>query len=160
MKDMYRSTIGQSLVEMVVVIAVVILLATGIISGTSATLARTQSNQLRSTALQYAQEGTERARALRDAGWNTFAPMGSTRDVPPISSPTRYCVGDDGIFQPSPIACTPNIHGKYIRTVTLALINPSDPVNMYMAVDVVVSWGDTSKPNNSVELKTDLTAWK
>lgn len=160
MTSRYRSTVGQSLVEMVVVIGVVILLATGIIAGTSATLARTQSNQLRSTALQYAQEGTEQVRALRDAGWNTFAPMGSTADVPPATSPTKYCVGDDGVFQPTAVACTPNVHGKFARTITLALINPGDPVNMYMSVDVVVSWGDLTNPNNSVELKTDLTQWK
>jgi type II secretory pathway pseudopilin PulG len=146
---------------MVVVIGVVIMLATGIVAGTTATLARTRTNELRSTALQYAQEGIEQTRSKRDAGWQTFAALGSTQDVPPLSNKSVYCLGDDGIFLPTVVSCTtPNVHGKYTRSVTLTLVSPADPSQMYMSVDVVVSWGNTANPTNSVELKTDLTQWR
>ena len=60
---------GQSLVEMVVVIGVVVLLAVGIIAGTTASLSATENAQTRSNALKFASEGIERTRELRDAGW-------------------------------------------------------------------------------------------
>jgi len=64
---------GQMLIEMIVVIGLAVILAIGIIAGTSTSLARTQGNQIRSSALQYAQEGIERMRQQRDAGWTAFA---------------------------------------------------------------------------------------
>lgn len=131
---------------MIVVIGVVVLLTTGIIAGTSASLSRTSDSQLRSAAVRYAQEGIELSRSIRDDGWNAFAALGQV--------PSTYCVGDDTAFTATTSTCsTPNINNVYARSVTLTLTTPTS-----MSVDVVVNWGASS--NNKVELKTDLTQWR
>lgn len=63
---------GQSLVEMVVVIGMVVLLATGIVAGTTAALSHSATSQTRSQALSYAQAGIELARGTRDSGWQNL----------------------------------------------------------------------------------------
>ena len=120
------------LIEMIVVIGVVVILTTGIIAGTSISLSRTQGNQIRSSALQYAQEGIELARQQRDAGWTAF-------------------VNDQGT--------TESTIGIYTRSISLTLENPG-AADERMLVDVVVSWGDVTQTDNNVELKTTLTQWK
>jgi len=72
---------GQSLVEMIVVIGVVVLLTTGIVVGTTTSLSRSETSETRSQALSYAQEGIELARGLRDAGWNTFTALGNPQST-------------------------------------------------------------------------------
>jgi len=152
----YQSTYqaGQSLVEMVVVIGVVVLLAVGIIAGTTASLSATQNAQTRSNALKFASEGIERTRELRDAGWNEFAALGEFEST--------YCVGDDGEFTLAATSCTsPNIEDRYIRAITLALVPAGDeyPAEK-MSVRVAVSWEGTTQLGNSVELVTYLTQWR
>lgn len=142
---------GQTLVEMIVVIGVVIILVTGIIAGTSASLSRANDSELRSSAIRYAQEGIELARQMRDSGWTAFAALGA--------APTTYCVGDDAVFTPSVGSCsTPNINNLYVRSITLRLVAPGDPTQTKVTVDVVVTWGGSTA--NNVELKTDLTQWR
>jgi len=123
---------GQMLIEMIVVIGVVVILTTGIIAGTSMSLSRTQGNQIRSSALQYAQEGIELTRQKRDAGWTAF-------------------VNDQGT--------TESTLGIYTRSISLTLEN-TGLADERMLVDVVVSWGDATQTENNVELKTTLTQWK
>ncbi len=135
---------GQTLVEMIVVIGVVVVLATGIIAGTSISLSRGQGSQNRAMATTYAQEGIELARQLRDEGWTAFAAMGT--------APTVYCVGADGAFLQASPSCTPNISNLFTRSVTLALSGPD------MSVDVLVTWG--ANASGKVELKTTLTHWR
>ncbi len=145
---------GQSLVEMVVVIGVVVVLAVGIIAGTTAVLGSAQDTQVRSTATKYAAEGIELARQLRDDSWNKFAEMGAVE--------TGYCVGENAEFVATSTTCSAqNIGDLYIRMVTLRLIpeSPTNPVEK-MSVRVDVSWGETGTSGNSVELETYLTQWR
>lgn len=137
---------GQMLIEMIVVIGVVVVLATGIIAGTSSSLARTQGNQARSSALQYAQEGIEYARQKRDAGWTSFAGLlEGTQSI-------TYCVDSNNMWTAPP--CAVNIASVYTRSITLSLADGN------ILIDVIVVWGDQSQPDNNVELKTTLTQWK
>ncbi len=148
------SLAGQSLVEMVVVIGVVVALAVGIVAGTTAVLGSTQTTQIRSNAAKYAAEGIERARQIRDASWNTFAQMGATASL--------YCLGEDGQFVETGTTCSgKNIGGVYTRGVTLELLpaGPSNPVEK-MSVRVEVSWGPAGVPGNSMVLETYLTEWR
>ena len=62
---------GQSLAEVTIAVSVVILIITGLIVGTTASLKTSQFNRSRSIAVKYAQEAMERARKLPDAGWTT-----------------------------------------------------------------------------------------
>lgn len=143
---------GQSLVEMIVVIGMVVLLTTGIVAGTTASLSRSETSQVRSNALSFAQEGIELARKTRDSGWDAFALMGE--------SETTYCVGSDGAWGASP--CTvPNIDNKFTRSITLKLIPiPAKPTMKEMNVTSRVAWGDTTNSSNAVQLTTYLTGWK
>jgi len=144
---------GQSLVEMVVVIGMVVLLVTGIVAGTTVSLRRSETSQRRSNALSFAQEGIELARKTRDSGWTAFALLGS--------SETTYCVGSDGLWNPSS-PCSPNIDNKFTRSIMLHIIPipDTDPPMDEMKVTSRVAWGDTTNPLNTVHLITYLTGWK
>lgn len=138
---------GQSLVEMIVIVGVIVLLATGIIAGTTASLSRSETSRVRSEALSHAQAGIELARGLRDDGWAAFAAMNSSES---------YCVGSDGNFGVHQPSCTAfNIENTYIRSVKLELTD-SDTMN----VTSKVVWGDTTNPLNTVHLTTYFTDWK
>lgn len=146
---------GQTLVEMIVIVGIVVVLVTGIIAGTSISFSRTQDDQLRSTALSYAQEGIELTRQQRDQGWSGFALLGTNKTV--------YCVGSDkdyNVISPTDLCTGPFINGKYVRSIVLELLNPGDPVNEKMSVDVVVTWSGSAATPNKVELQTYLTKWK
>jgi type II secretory pathway pseudopilin PulG len=146
---------GQSLVEMLVVVGIVVLLVTGIVSGTTLSLNRTATIQQRSAAVKYAQEGIELTRFVRDEGWDNFAAMGAVE--------SNYCVGSEEpvVFQLTTGSCaTPNINDTYTRTITLLLIPASSTTVEKMSVTVVVSWADRTQPTNAVSLVTYLTEWR
>lgn len=125
---------GQSLVEMIVVIGMVVLLTTGIIAGTTLSLSRSEASRTRSQALSYAQAGIELARATRDNGWAAFAAMGN----PPSTTVS-------------------NIDSTFTRSVTFQLTTVSGVSTMKVTSRVV--WGDTTNPS-AVQLITYLTQWK
>lgn len=134
MKKQFVYQQGQSLVEMIVVIGMVVLLTTGIVAGTTASLSRSETSQVRSQALSYAQAGIELARGLRDNGWAAFAALGS------------------------PSSTTVSTLGTLTRSVTFQLTTVSGVSTM--KVTSRVAWGDTSNPSNAVELTTYLTQWR
>ncbi len=138
---------------MVVIIGIVVVLATGIIAGTSVSLSRAQDSTLRTTAVKYAQEGVELARQRRDEGWLAFAALGAVANT--------YCVGDDNEFIAAQSCTTPNVGNQYIRSMTLELLNAGSETSERMRVTVTVSWGDViATPNKAVTLTTDLTQWR
>ncbi len=63
---------GQTLVEAIISISVVLLLVTGLVAGTSASLKTSQSGRSRDQAVKLAEEGLEYARLLRDTSWSTL----------------------------------------------------------------------------------------
>jgi type II secretory pathway pseudopilin PulG len=129
---------GQSLVEMIVIIGMVVLLATGIVAGTTVSLSRSQTSQVRSQALSIAQAGIELARGQRDNGWEAFAALGDPQST-----------------------TVSTIDNKFTRSVTLELIPiPANPAMNEMKVTSRVVWGDTTNPLNKVELTTYLTEWR
>lgn len=142
-----RDQQGQSLVEMIVVVGMVVLLTTGIVAGTTMSLSRAQTSQMRSDALVFAQSGLELARKKRDQGWNAFAALGTPATI--------YCVGSDESFAPSQVPCTAaNINTIYTRSVTLTL-----GIDEVMRVVSSVSWGDQG-PLHRIQLTTYLTQWR
>lgn len=146
-----RYTKGQSLVEMIVVVGMVVLLATGIVAGTTASLSRADTTNTRTQALSFAQAGIELARGARDTGWDAFALMGTPESI--------YCVGSDGLFGTPQTACaTPNIDSTFIRAVTLSLTDLSGVETMQ--VTSTVTWGDTTNQSNAIELMTYFTQWR
>lgn len=135
-----RIVSGQSLVESVVTLGVVILLVTGLVVGTTSALKYAQSSRARSTATQYASEGLELARKERDSGWSSFARNGS------------FCVDATGIISSDPCEA---LEDKYSRTVTYIY----NEIVQSVIVTSVVSWaeGDGTK---EISLQTTFTNWK
>lgn len=148
MKKHVSDQVGQSLVEMIVVVGMVVLLTTGIVAGTTISLSRSETSKIRSSALTFAQAGIELARGQRDNGWDAFEAMGTP-------SSTIYCVGSNGAFVKE--TCTTNIDNRFTRSVTLEFTPASG-----MKVTSRVVWGDTTNPTNTntVQLITYLTQWR
>ncbi|MBI5620308.1 hypothetical protein HY949_00840 [Candidatus Gottesmanbacteria bacterium] len=150
MKQIYipcmKGQSGQTLAEVVVAIGVVVLLVTGLIFGTSVTLKASQYGKARSQAVQYAQEGVEITRALRDSGWTGFLAYGGV-------TPLSWCLDKSGVWTAMSGSCTPNIDAFYTRQVTFTWADPN------MKADVTVSWQDGNK-SYSVPITTYFTQWK
>ena len=142
---MKKNSSGQTLVEVVVAIGVVVLLVTGLIVATSVTLKASQYGKMRSLGTQYAQEAIEAARNLRDSGWSTFLLYGGT----------SQCLDKTGNWTPMSVSCPYDIDSIYSRTVMYTW----DALNSRMNVDVAVTWVDGAKTYSST-LSTYLTQWK
>jgi len=136
---------GQTLVEAVVVVGIVVLLVTGLIAGTTASLRSAQSGRTRTQAVSLTQEGIEIIRGIRDENWNTFA-----------SYTGSYCLGDDRVLTVNGGICSPNIttpEGNVTRHVTF---NWQDP-RMVVTATVTYPEGETTR---DVTLTTYFTQWK
>lgn len=131
---------GQSLVESVVTLGVVMLLVTGLVVGTTASLKYAQSSRARSSATQYASEGLELARKERDAGWSAFARSGV------------FCVGPSGAIPTDPCEMLAN---QFTRMLTYTY----DAIAQSVVVESAVTWieGDARK---DITLQTTLMNWK
>lgn len=146
---MKKSTSGQTLVEVIVAIGVVVLLVTGLIVSTSMTLKASQYGKMRSLGTQYAQEAIESTRNLRDSGWNAFFSLYGGGGVSPIS----WCLNKAGEWSQMVGVCLPNIDSFYTRVVTFTWDDPR------MKVDVAVTWVDGAKTYSSL-VSTFFTQWK
>lgn len=139
-----RSQQGQSLVEIIVAVGVVILLVMGIVVATTTSLRSGQRGKDKGLAVKYAQEGIELVRDLRNQGWIDF----QSRDG-------LWCLAKDGTWTKSLGTCDANIDNLYTRGVTFGW----DAGNSRMNVVVVVSWSDGDIPRD-VKLETFLTQWQ
>ena len=143
------SSRGQSLAEVIIAVSVVVLVITGLIAGTTASLKTSQFNRSRSLAVKYAQSAMEETRKLRDTGWTAFESYGN-------SSGNTWCLDNESEWTDVVTDCDMNLYveGIYNRTVTLTW----DAINSRMIVDVLVSWRDTE--SHSVSLSSILTQWR
>jgi Tfp pilus assembly protein PilV len=121
---------GQSLVEVVVAVAVAIIIVLALVGVTTVSIRNAAAARNQALATQYAQEGMEEARRLRDENPTAFFSG---------SCPSSGAVGTLP-FQRT-ISCDP-ANGETKRVVT-----------------VIVSWTDSSGTHKS-ELKSYLTKWK
>lgn len=140
-----RAQAGQTLVEAVVVVGVVVILVTGLIAGTTASLRSAQSGRTRTQAVAYAQEGMEIVRGVRDTNWSTFQSLSGS-----------YCLGSDHALTPSAGTCSPNLttpEGTLTRSVSFEWQDPK------MVVTSVVSYTE-GEGQKDVTLVTHLTQWK
>ncbi len=135
-----RHYCGQSLVESVVTLGVVILLVTGLIVGTTSSLRYAENSRTRTRATQYAQEGIELARKERDAGWAVFARTGT------------FCVGRAGTIPTDPCDV---LDGRFTRMLTYTY----DVSNQSVIVQSAVRWIEGGIEKN-ITLQTTLTNWK
>jgi len=141
----FLSQSGQTLVEAIVVIGLVMLLVTGLIAGTTTSLKSSQSGRTKSEALKFADEGMELIRLMRDDNWTTFQ-----------SYSGLYCLASDGTLTlPGALSCATNIHttdNSFARSVTFTWLGDK------MQVHVSVAYQDGGQ--QSVDLDTYFTQWR
>lgn len=145
---------GQSLIELLVIVGIVVLTTTALIAATTASLRSTSSDKTRSIAVKYAQEGIEFIRAERDKSWDDLVAKAQENSG-------EYCLGTADVLVPPPCN-TPNIgEGSLIRSVILTWVPSPTPPSIvpYMTVLARIAWGDESR-SNPIEITTRLTQWK
>lgn len=150
---------GQSIVEVIVATAVILLLATGLVAGTSAALRASISSRARSESTKLVAEGLEIARNDRDKGWSTFQGRST-------GAATSYCLGQNdtsflGLTPESDPAnnCAQFTLGsvRYRRWGTFDWEPAATPP--YMIVTLTVNWREGSATRNS-HATVYLTQWK
>lgn len=134
---------GQTLAEVIVVVAVVLLLITGLIAGATASLKSAGFSRSKSLSVRYAEEAVELARGIRDGGWENFLSF----------SNKSWCLNKTGTWTENNGSCPVNIDNIYTRSVTFTWQDPK------MKIDVSVSWQDGGK-TFTTDTTTYLTQWR
>jgi len=140
---------GQTLLELVIAIGVAGLIITGLVVAALSSLRYSQESRMRSSAVKYAQESLELARATRDtSGWDTFFAYTGSETKTWCLDAAKTWTEDDGT------GCGAIEAGsQFRRSVTFTW---NDPV-----VEVVstVTWHSGST-DLSTSLTTYLTEWR
>jgi type II secretory pathway pseudopilin PulG len=140
-------TNGQTIIEAIVVIAVVVVLVTGLIAGTTTSLRASSAGRTKSQALKYAEQAFEYVRNLRDAKWTTFQAYSGF-----------YCLGNEtnALLTSTSENCPMNIttpEGTFSRRLEFVWDGEK------MTVKVSVKYPDGSQTKD-VSLTTYFTQWK
>lgn len=137
MKSRYQF-FGQSMLEVLVALGSAVIIITSITVAVITSLNNTKFGEKQNAATQYAQEGLDIARTLRDRDYLSFADLG-----------TEYCLGDDDTLKNiDEESCEgrPNLGGDFIRTLQFNHDNNScDAQNQNLTLTEVtsrVSWTD------------------
>jgi type II secretory pathway pseudopilin PulG len=167
---------GQSLVEALIAVAVVIILITGIVAGTTSSLRASAYARARSEATKLVQQGMEIARNDRDQGWSDFADL----DLDPVAGTrTYYCVGSvSSVFgnanknyttdaealsycESSGSISIPagSLNISYVRFLVFE-INPAGTSTDTMWVRTVVRWREGSNYRTSQAETYMTSAWE
>ncbi len=144
---------GQTLVEIITAIAVVLLVLVALIIAVTNSLSNAQFSRNKAIALKYSQEVTEWLRDQRDQGWGAFyayagaAPGGTTYCFTNLAWPASpgACAQTDVII---------DAFGLFRRNVTL-IQSAADRVQ----INVTVTWNETQR-SPSVVITTYLTRWR
>lgn len=139
---------GQTLIEVIIVISVIVMLVTGLVAGTSTSLKTSQSGRSRLQATKYAEEGLEYARNLRDQSWSSFAALQDSYCLGGGASPTLVASPDQTC--PATLS-TPDTVYKRILTFSLT--------GTRMTVVSSVSFPESAE-TKTISLTTYLTQWK
>ncbi|HSW47756.1 MAG TPA: prepilin-type N-terminal cleavage/methylation domain-containing protein [Candidatus Saccharimonadales bacterium] len=124
---------GQTLVELLLGISIVGIILSGITVVVVSSLGNASYGKNQSLATQYAQEGAEITRTIRNSDYNGFAGYNST-----------YCLDKGAVSLGSPGTCTtPNIDNTFIRSVKIENTASAGrcAANVSRAT-VIVSWKD------------------
>lgn len=144
LKIRLRQSSGQSLIEMLLMISLVVVLVTSIVVGSTVSLKNQQISSFKDQALRYAQQGVEIIRSLRNTDWTSFQSYSGS-----------WCIDNDGVLTALVDACSLLLDEKYQRVAKFTW----DAVNERMKVEVLVSWNIGSKAY-SIMLESYFTDWK
>lgn len=138
---------GQTLVEIVAAIGVVLLLLTGLLAGAVASLKAAQLGKTKSLAVHWGQEAMEIVRNKRNNSWSDFFTYAGK----------TWCLDKAGTWTEMAAICPVNIDSVYTRTVVFTWHPDLNPNNEKMGVDVSVSW---QGGKYTVNLSTYFTQWR
>ncbi len=137
---------GQTIVEIIMTIAVVALMITGLVVGSTSMIKAARIAKAKSVSVQLAREGVELSRKVRDAGWSTFVAFGSTGG-------TIWCLDGAGVWTQPVGNCNSNIDGVFGRTVTFTWNDPK------MTVVVGITWQESGQTFRT-DVTSILTQWR
>lgn len=132
---------GQSLVEVVIAVAISILIIGGLLAAVTMALRSAKFAQNQATATKYAQEGMEAVRSIRDSNWSSLNTNGN------------YGLQYIGGWLFSGSSDTPAT--GFTRIVTIDDAVPPD--SNKKKITVTVSWSDASGANHQSRLTTYYT---
>lgn len=138
-----RNERGQTLAEIVVAIGIVVLLVSGLIVGTTASVRTAGEARLRSLAVKYSQEALELTRQLRDSDWDAFQAYSGL-----------WCLDKGGVWTSASL-CPVNIDNTFTRGVTFSWNGSANR----MEVTASVTWQDGGTTHKS-DLLTYFTKWQ
>lgn len=151
----FSSDSGQTLVEILVAIAVIILVLVAVVSRAVDSVRNSIFSRDQVLATRFAQEGIEWARSQRDRlGWGEFT-------LALDGDPVTYCVLNlaSNLETLSPVGCADPIPGTiFLREVSFDYEAVADPSGDYADVTAVVSWTDRTGTHAST-LGTRLSQW-
>ncbi len=138
---------GQTLVEIVVALGVVGVVMLAITVTVTTALSNVQYSKLQNQATQYAQQGMEIIRNMRDTNWANFNTFGTN------SPGTNYCLADScttlgGAACSTASVCdtTPNIAisgtNVFIRQVKITKNSGNCTIGSATEINVTVKWTD------------------
>ena len=147
---MFRSREGQSLVEAIVAIGISVVIITGLVVLAVGAVRTATLSRNRAIAVQYAQEGIEALRSIRDRDFAVLGSLASNTNyqlVPPgsqwnVAPGTRNITVSGVVFQQ-----------KFVKS-TAAPASASKP-----RFTVTVSWTD-SAGSHTADLVTYLSDWR
>lgn len=132
---------GQTIIEVLVALGVVVIVVTAITITVITALSNTQYSKNENLASQYAQQGLEFVRGIRDNSYTSFASLSGT-----------YCLAKDAISLPAPTSgCSvPNIDSTFVRSIIIEQKSPDcvppssslAPSDYLTKVTSSVSWSD------------------
>lgn len=140
---------GQTLIEILVALGIIAVIVTALTAVVITSLGNTRHSKDQNLSLQYAQEGLEVVRSIRDENYNTFASLvdGS------------YCLAKNSRTLSTAVCSSANVD-TYLRKVEIQNSGCSAGITR---VKVTVSWQDSRCPQatpfcHDADLSTCLSA--
>lgn len=130
---------GQTLIEAVIALAISVVIISAIAVAVISSLNNAQFSKNQNQANQYAREGIDVVRAIRDSSWSDFTSYGS-----------QYCLGTDKILKDVAEPCEIGIFYRQIDIEHDACTTVKDGVNVPGSrVTSTVSWSDSKCKDRS-----------
>lgn len=132
---------GQTLVEFLLALGLVVLIVTSITIATISSVNNTNLSKTQNLATQYAQEGIEITRRLRDTNYATFSTLSGLYCLAKNCSTINKTTGDP--CGPS-AQCNVNVDNFFIRQVRITpnAANCTSATSVATSVTAVVKWTD------------------
>ncbi len=151
MKIVLKPNTGQALLEAIVAVGLVLVIATGLIAGTTFSLRVGSAGKLRSVASKYTQEGVEAVRILRDQSWLIF--QGTYSGVPPAGK--LWCIPKTGGWTSGTCVASQLLDGVYNRSARLVW----DATQERVEATIFLTWNENGTMRQS-QVITYFTDWK